>query len=543
MVLTLVAMAASGCQRVAQIIPGSGLTGRPGATATAATSDPGSATAIPDAQLAQSIVQVQVATPRDGQPQIARSGSGVIVDADQRLILTSYGVVQPYGTDGTPAYSTILVSTNRKLGDAPTAEFEAELVAADPANGIAVLRVMRDAGSASLSSGKFNLPAVTLGDARSAAAGLSLRVFGHPGPDGGGRPQSLLISKASVTGIRGAPGLTNRTWLKTDVRMPYGAAGGGAFNQAGALIGILAQDRYLATGEVGQLRPLELAQPVIERAKKETARYQVPLQMQGNVPGSTRQQPSTTPPAGGQAAGGQAAGGQAAGGQAGASLWVSAPAFGANAIQSGGSRDLFDYGTRFPAGRPALYYEYVLEGVPAGTVVEERWFLDEVPQDSLSSSYRWDGRGFAVQGDRITAPRASGIPRGRWRIEVWAAGALRAQSTALVGVDPREGKVTAAGAGSSATPDGRPQAGLSANSTQALAFFDFTGMEGAQTLDWIVSQNNQRVYVSPQLRWDYGDSGRAWVGFAPGRALGSGKWEFELHIDGKVIAVLPATVP
>ena len=528
MVLTLAAITASGCQRVAKIIPGSGLTSRAGATATAVTGDAGSATAIPDAQLAQSIVQVQAATPRDGQPQIARSGSGVIVDADQRLILTSYGVVQPYGADGTPAYSTILVSTNRKLGDTPAPEFEAELVAADPANGIAVLRVMRDAGSASLSSGKFNLPAVTLGDARSAAAGLALRVFGHPGPDGGGRPQSLLISKASVTGIRGAPGLTNRTWLKTDIRMPYGAAGGGAFNQAGALIGILAQDRYLTTGEVGQLRPLELAQPVIERAKKETARYQVPMQMQGNVPGSTRQQPSTTQPSGGQP---------------GASMWVSAPVFGANAIQSGGSRDLFDYGTRFPAGRPALYYEYVLEGVPAGTVVEERWFLDDVPQDSLSSSYRWDGRGFAVQGDRITAPSASGIPRGRWRIEVWAAGALRAQSTALVGVDPREGKVTAAGAGSSTTPDGRPQAGLSANSTQALAFFDFTGMEGAQTLDWIVFQNKQRVYVSPQLRWDYGDNGRAWVGFAPGRALGSGKWEFELHIDGKVVAVLPAVVP
>ena len=135
-------------------------------------------------------------------------------------------------------------------------------------------------------------------------------------------------------------------------------------------------DRYLPTGEVGQLRPLELAQPVIERAKKETVRYQVPMQMQGNVSGTTKPLPSGKEPA--------------------ANLWIGAPVFGANAIQSSGSRDLFDYGTRFPAGRPALYYEYVLEGVPAGTVVEERWFLDDVPQDSLSSSYRWDGRGFEI---------------------------------------------------------------------------------------------------------------------------------------------------
>ncbi|MGE3857981.1 MAG: serine protease [Dehalococcoidia bacterium] len=519
--MILVAVAATGCQRVAKIIPGNGLTGRPTATPAmiAPSADQGGPTAIPDAQLALSIVQVQPATPKEGEPpQIARSGSGIVVDAEQRLILTSYAVVQPYAADGTPAYSTILISTNRKLGEAPAPEFEADLVAADPANGIAVLRVMRDAGSVSLTASKFNLPRVNLGDARTAAAGLTLRVFGHPGPDGGGRPQSLVISKASITGIRGAPGITNRTWLKTDVRMPYGAAGGGAFNQSGALVGMLAQDHYVPAAEVGQLRPLELAQPVIERARKETARYQVPMQMQNNVPGTAKPLPAGP-------------------------MWVSAPVFGANAIQSAGTRDLFDYGTRFPAGRPALYYEYVLEGVPAATVIEERWFLDNVPQDSLSSSYRWDGRGVAVQGDRITAPGAAGIPRGRWRIEVWAGGALRAQSTALVGVEARESKVTPDGAGSAATPDAKPAAALSKDSTQALAFFEFSGMESAQTLDWIVFHNNQRVYTSPPLRWDYGDSGRAWIGYAPGRALGSGRWEFELHVDGKVVAVLPAPVP
>ena len=519
LVLAFAVVPAIGCQRVAKIIPGNGLTGRPGATpALVAPGSNGTATAIADAQLAQSIVQVQAATPKDGQPQVARSGSGVIIDVDQRLILTSYVVVQPYGADGTPAYSTILISTNRKLGDAPVAEFEADLVAADPANGIAVLRVMRDAGSGSLSSGRFNLPAVTLGDARTAAAGLTLRVFGHPGPDASNRGQVLIVNKASVTGIRGAPGITNRTWLKTDVRLPYGVSGGGAFNQSGALIGILAQDRYLQTAEVGLLRPLELALPVIERAKKETAKYQVAIQMQTNVSGTSKPQPTET-------------------------MWISAPVFGANAIQSASTRDLFDYGTRFPAGRPALYYEYILEGVPANTMIEEKWFLDDVPQDSLSSSYRWDGRGFAIQGDRITATGAAGIPRGRWRIEVWAGGALRSQSTALVGTDAREPKATGAGAASSATKDGKPQAGLSAASTQAIVFFDFTGMEGAQTVEWLVFNNNQRIYTSPTLRWDYGESGRAWIGYAPGRALGSGKYEFELHVDGRVLGVIAATIP
>ena len=180
-----------------------------------------------------------------------------------------------------------------------------------------------------------------------------------------------------------------------------GAAGGGAFNQAGALIGILGQDRYLPTAEVAQLRPLELALPVIDRAKKETGRYVAPLVMRANAPGTTK---------------------TAAGA---ATMWISAPVFAANAIQTASSRDLFDYNARFPAGRPALYYEYVLEGVPTGTVIDERWFLDDAPQDAISSSYRWDGRSFAIQGDRITAPSAAGIPAGRWRLEIWAGGSDR----------------------------------------------------------------------------------------------------------------------
>ena len=517
--LLLAVVPASGCQQVARIIPGSGLAGPAGVTpVVAAPGTAGGATAIPDAQLAQSIVQVQATISNNGRTQVVRSGSGVTVDADQRLILTSYGVVQPFGADGTPAYTTILVSPNRKLGDAPVAEFEADLVAADPATGIAVLRVMREAGATSLAAGRFNLPAATLGDARTAAAGLPLRLFGHPAPDNAGRPQALIIRKASVAGVRGAPGVTSRTWLKTDVRLPYGTAGGGAFNQSGALIGILAQDRYLHTAELGQLRPLELALPVIDRAKKETARYQAPIQMQTNVPGSTKPPPNET-------------------------TWISAPVFATSAIQSAVSRDLFDYAARFPSGPPALYYEYVVQGMPAGTVIEERWFLDDLPQDAVSSSYRWDGRGFAIQGDRIAAPGAAGIPPGRWRIEVWAAGALRAQATALVGVEPRTPKVTAAGSGASATADGRPQGSVVAASTQALVFFDFTGMEAVQTLDWLVFSNNQRVYSSPVLRWDYGDSGRAWVGYAPGRALGAGKWEIELHADGRVMGVIAVTVP
>ncbi len=523
--LLTAAIAASGCQRIADVIPGNAIAsdaviGAPPTTpamVTPVTTERGGPTAIPDAILTTSIVQVQPALSGDGQPNVTRSGSGVVIDTDERLILTSYEVVRPYLPDGTPAYSTILISTNRKLGNLPTLEFEADLVSADPVNGIAVLRVTRDSHGGTLTSGRFNLPAAGLGDARTAAAGLSLRVYGHPGP-GDGRPQSLLVNTASVTGIRGAPGATNRTWLKTNVRLPYGAAGGGAFNQAGALIGILGQDHYQRSAEVGQIRPLELALPVIERARTETVRYQASVQMGTNIPGTALPTPDDQ-------------------------IWISAPVFGANAIQSVVGRDLFDYGTRFPAGRPALYYEYALQGVPTGAMIEERWYLNDLVQDPLSSSFRWDGRGFAIQSDRIASPGAAGIPGGRWRIEIWVHGQLRSQATALVDVEPKKPEITGAGSSASAAPDGKPAAEVSPTSTQVLMFFDFTGMENVQNMEWRVFHNNQHVYASPVLHWEYGDSGRTWIGYAPGRELGSGKWEIELHADSGVLGMMAVTVP
>lgn len=516
----LLAVSLTGCSRIAKVIPGNSeaksLAERsatssptPILVSPSLQAAPGGTAAVPDSQLARSVVAVQTMDAGGGPRQASRNGSGVVVDAGNGLILTSYAIVMPFRADGTSAYSTIVISPAREPGAAAAAEFEADLVAADPATDVAVLRVARDLGATSLTPGKFNLPAVTLGDARTATAGLPLRLLGYPGP-----AEALQINKATVAGLRGVAGTVGRTWLKLDTRMPYSAAGGGAFNMAGALIGILGQDRYLPGGEVGQARPLDLALDAIERARGAApgTRYQAPRYMTANVPGTTRPLPTD-------------------------GMWISRPSFAESAIQGQGTRDIFDYETRFAAGRPALYYEYVLEGVPAATVVEERWFLEDVLQDALSSSYRWDGRGFAIVGDRITVPAAGRLPTGRWRLEIWAGGVLRAQSTALIGVDLHQPQISGFADGSAATPEATPLVGAVAGVNQLLVFFDFKDMEGVQLLEWLVFHDNQRVYTAPPLRWTFGDAGRFWIGYAPGTPVTPGKWEFELQVDGRVMGV------
>ncbi|MGE3962175.1 MAG: serine protease [Dehalococcoidia bacterium] len=514
------------CERTAELIPGEA-TPTPLATETAdASASPtpivvnpnnpaggGEATGgqvIPDHDLALSIVQVLVIDGASGFEQIVRHGTGVVVNAEAGLIATAYPVVDPYDPDGTRSYTSIVIAADREPGTPPQREFTATLVAADPSVDVAILRVTGDAGGAPLAEGAFDLPAVALGDPSIVGVGFSLRVFGYPG--GAEEEQIVETATAAVTGQRGAAGRTGRTWFEMDTRMPFGAAGGPVFDRFGALVGILAQDRYLPTGAVGMARPLDLLNPLLAGAV-DAQGYDAPLYRDRTLPGSLQLAPST-------------------------GIFVSRPAFAENATETPNGSDLFDYETRFVAGLGALYYEYVVNGAPEGAVIDERWFLDDVEQQTLSSSFVWNGASFGIISDRITAPSQAGMPNGRWRLDVLVDGTLHATATAVIGVDVGTPDAFFQFAASAATAEGNIQAGAFTGAEQLLMAFDVTGMTGATQVEWHVFRDNNRVYTSPSIPWVQGPSGRFWIGYrSPEGTIGPGVWEFELHVDGAIVEV------
>jgi S1-C subfamily serine protease len=515
------------CERTADLIPGSA-TPTPSVTATEPASSatpivvnppgtdgsgsPTGGRVIPDHDLALSVVQIVAVDTTGGGERAVRYGSGVIVDAEQHLIATAYPVVAPYNAGGTAAYSAITISVDRVPGTEPQREFLAEIAAADPDTGVAVLRVIANADGTPLGGDGFDLPEVALGDAATAGAGFALRLFGYPGVGGAqSGTQVVNTAQASITGQRGSTAVTGRTWFKIDTLMPFGAAGGPAFDRFGALVGILAQDAYTTIGSVGQVRPIDRLVPVLEAARDGEA-YQPVLHRIGMIPGAMQIEPAT-------------------------GIHVGRPAFAENAVESAGSRDLFDYETRFAAGLGALYYEYEVNGVTDGATVEERWFLDGILQESLQSSFVWNDGGFGLVTDRITAPSAAGIPSGRWRLDILIGGVRYSTSTAIIGVPLAEPDASFIFAASAATGEGNIAAGAFTGAPQLLMMFDLTGMEAVRRLEWVVFRDNQRVHTSPSIRWVYGDSGRFWVGYRPDAAIGPGTWDVELHADGRIIGV------
>ncbi len=530
--MLLAALATAACSDIAEFIPGDGSELRddadttPEATATPILTNPGPVfeggqggpppSAIPDHELARSVAQVQAL---DGDDAV-RIGSGVVVDPDERLILTTFPLVDPYLASGEPAYTTIAIAIAPEPGASPRLAYEAELVAAEPEKDLAVLRLVADYGEASFSGDGPSLEGAYIGDTSSAAAGSPIRIFGYPGATGAQAAQAVSTTHGNITGQRGEIGMNGRAWFKTDTRLPAGLSGGPVFDTLGQLLGVLAQPTYLPDAQVSHVRPLEVAFPIVELARTRTGQqpYRPPLHLRGHIPGHTDPLP-------------------------GDGVWVSRPAFAENAIEGLGTRDLLDYGVTFDEGLAALYYEFVLMGIEPDTVVEELWYLDGVQQDSLSSTFTWDGGLFGMISDRITAPGASGLPSGRWRLEIHVDDELRASATAFIGVEPRTPRVEATGTGAAASPDGTPGAPVEAGSEQLLAFFDFEDVDAAASVEWIVFRNNQRVYQSSPVPWSYGTSGRLWVGYHPESPISSGTWEVELHVGGELAAIAEVTVP
>ncbi|MSP23142.1 MAG: serine protease [Dehalococcoidia bacterium] len=457
--------------------------------------------AVTDAELALSVVRIEA---KQGSNMV-RAGTGVVVDGPQRLILTSYQVVEPFAADGTRAWSALEIATTRNVGEAPQAAYLGQVVRADPELGLAVVRAMRRLDGAPLNATEFDLPSVTLGGAARAARGDTIRILGYAGIEGGrSEASSLVATEAAVLGFRGGVGVAGVAWLKTQARVPSGQNGAPVFDPQGRLLGTMLQVAYSPVAPAGQVRPVTLATRLIDDARQAgpEAVYAAPMFRRGAF---------ATGPV------------------------VTRPAFAENQLENGNG-DLFDYTETYPDSLTTLNYEFVLQGAAPGTLVEERWFLNGVMQDGLSSSVPWAGGAFEVVTDRLKAPAGRVLQAGTWRLEVWAGREMRTAAEAHIGsAQRRQPAATEFRFGSTSNIDGTPRDPARPTMPQILATFQYEQAGGAHRLRWIVLHDAQVAYQSPSVPWEGGESGTWWVGYSPGTNIGSGTWEFEVYLDDQVI--------
>ena len=521
--LVWITIAAGGCARAAELIPGHAAGGAarvsvtpspiaappllaPGTLRLAGSAGAGTRQAISETDLARSVYAVQAADGEGPNANIVRAGQGVLIDRQQQLVLTSWLLVQPTKADATAAYTRLIAGP--AAGPSGRPEFLATIVAANPQADVAVLRLTGLREGATQPPGEPQEAVVA--DSTTLRRGDRIRMLVQPSSD---RSQPLQVTSASVAGFA-AEGTEARAWLKTDARATSAALGAPVFDQSGQLVGFGTQLALDPGAPVSLVRPVTRAVEQIAQAKAAGAAAQFVAVLQrtpsisGTAPGSAARDAAV----------------------------IGRPVFAENALEGPGFRDLFDYKTAFRADIAELHYEFAAQAVPAGALVQELWYLNGVLQDALSSSYSWNQGPLAMVSDKMSSPNAKGIPNGRWTIEVWVAGTVRASSTVYVGVpEPAASASKPALDGfrfaSSATSDQQPGDRPTPTARQLLAFFNYRGAATARTVRWIALRDGRTVQQTGPQPWLGGAQGNWWVGVADPGGVGAGNWEFQIYFD------------
>jgi serine protease Do len=182
------------------------------------------------------------------QPQTREAqslGSGFFISADGYLVTNNH-VVSPNGR-GSIAQITVTMPDGT--------EYDAELVGADPASDLAVLKVSRPEP----------FPFVKFGDSEDARVGDWVIAIGNPFGLGGTVTSGIISSV-----LRTAGGGAYDRYLQTDASINRGNSGGPLFNMQGNVIGINNAIISPTGGSVGIgfAIPAEVAAPIVQKLRE-----------------------------------------------------------------------------------------------------------------------------------------------------------------------------------------------------------------------------------------------------------------------------------
>lgn len=248
------------------------------------TASAGETAGIPYKAVVQIIAFVQI----EGKVEPLWSGSGSIVTRDG-LILTNAHVVL---SDRYYQVDHLVVAITEQPDEQPTPRYIAEVMQADQQLDIAVIRIAADLDGTSVERSKLNLPTVQMGNSDSLSLGDTLTIIGYPSIGG----STITLTKGEVAGFTAEQNYGNRAFIKTSATISGGNSGGLAADVNGRIIGIPTQlgyggdDQYVdcrrlvdtnrdgvvdekdscvpAGGFINALRPLTLAMPMIDAAKR-----------------------------------------------------------------------------------------------------------------------------------------------------------------------------------------------------------------------------------------------------------------------------------
>jgi serine protease Do len=207
---------------------------QPTATASSSQSNQSGEPVLSRSDLIAGTVQIKAAFKKNGEYQVAWTGSGTII-SPHGLILTNSHVAAPNAIDPNETNPDLLAIGLVESEDKPPVfSYIAETRAVDGYLDLAVLQIVSTLDGSAVDSSQLNLPYVPLGDSDKIHVGDHLSIFGFPGIGG----ETITFTDGSVSGFTSEDQVGDRAWVKTDATIAGGNSGGLAADDSGHIIGV-----------------------------------------------------------------------------------------------------------------------------------------------------------------------------------------------------------------------------------------------------------------------------------------------------------------
>jgi S1-C subfamily serine protease len=482
------------------------------ATETAAPTGTAGAPSIDE--LSHAVVQiVALRETGDGYEELW-GGSGTIIDKTG-LILTNYHVVEEEvetDTGEVLRWDELGVSLTAETDTPPEPTYFAQVLAQDPLLDLAVIQPYADSEGNTIDPNTLDLPTIPIGDATALAVGAQLDILGYPAIGG----ETITLTTGRVSGFLSQEGVEERrAWVKTDATAAPGNSGGAALDESGNLVGVPTRANTDVGGSINRVRPVNLAEDVIARARSGEF-----------VARGQRTRPVATPQVG--------------------EVFVSDIVFARDVTEDGELVDIVD---EFPGGITKLVFAFEYAGMEPGIEWLDTWYVDGVVDKRLSAPrppWSLEENGVAWATLDFDDP----LPLGKYLLEISVEGEPVATATTYVGrsaVGPSIGPVTFAEDVSVDDEPVGPTSSFAAGTQNLFAFFDYDNAATVGEYRWVwvwrdPSGAQDLAYESDRYPWEGGDSGNWWVAYQSDESLPGGHYEFQLYMDDELIQTGDFTV-
>ncbi len=455
--------------------------------------------------------------------QVTCVGTGTVVSRAGLILTNAHNTVASADCPG----DTILIALSVRLDEPPVPKYRASVAQSDNGLDLALLRITSGVDGRQIDPTTIALPFVDLADSSTVKLDDTLTIIGYPGI--GNDPISNV--RGTVSGFFSEPAGGERSWIKTSAAIPGTMTGGGAYNEAGELIGIPTtapvtansanvrciwdtngdgavntQDACIPIGDdINALRPSNFARSLLRAAS-----LGLTLRAVNDF--------TTTAPT------------SAVSGTPGFRRLFFSPAVNDAGMPTTVLRSL-------PAGSNSLYLFFDFQNMTAETVYSLRVTTDGIPNSTFSlAPVRWGG---GADGMWYLGSNSQAWPNGVYEFTLFANGVAADTARLVIGGAPDSGpqlsdiKFGLLDLQNNVLGNGF----VLPTGNTANAEFIFRNMQDSLSWSAVWYYNGHEISRSPaDTVWANGASGTATASISDANGLLPGNYRLELYVEDRLAA-------